>query len=554
MLIFSVVPQFVFAQVDSTTLNGSNITGTVTLNANTTYILKGFTRVKSGGVLVIYPGALILGDKSTTGTLIVERGGKIYADGTVDKPITFTSRFPAGQRNPGDWGGIIILGRSGINTATGLDSAKIEGMPAGQDTYYGGQPVVQDDSSGVMRYVKIEFPGVNLTTVAGNEINGLTMGGVGSRTVIEYVQVSYSGDDAFEFFGGTVNCKYLIALGTVDDDLDCDNGHRGKIQFALVVRDSAKYDVSDSHLFEIDNNSNNPSNYNSPRTRTIFSNITAIGPNVYGNPDFLRGAHLRRNMLASIFNTIMMAYPKGVRFDGPGVGNACNGDTIRLRNNIFAGFTTALADTAGGIGSSGFTNGTAWLQTASFSNRVYANNSDVMLSNPFGIYPLPAPPANNVNNWVPNSGSPALTGASFNDPLLAGFENTTFVGAFGQTNWTADWANFNPQQYTPTPIGVQQISEEVPGRFELSQNYPNPFNPSTGINFSLPVSGFVTLKVYDAVGKEISILVNEIYQAGIYKLSFNASNIPSGVYFYKITVNNTKSVEWTQTKKMILVK
>ena len=478
MLIFVLIHFGNAQSKDSTTLNGASLTGTVTLNGNTTYIMKGFNRVRSGAVLVVEPGALIIGDKPTTGTLIVERGGKIYANGTAEKPITFTSRFPAGSRNPGDWGGVIILGRAGINTVTGIDSAQIEGLPAGQETWFGGNPIVNDDSSGVLRYVRIEFAGVPLTP--GNEINGLTCGGVGSKTVIDYVQVSYSGDDAIEFFGGTVNVKHFIGFGSIDDDLDCDNGFRGTIQFALVVRDSTKSDVSASHSFEIDNNANSPSNFNSPRTAVVFSNITAVGPNVYGNPQFLRNGHLRRNMLACIYNSIVMAYPVGFRFDGSGVGNAAAADTIQLRNIIFAGHQK-IADSTGTSFSP-----TTWLQTASFQNRIYPNNNDVMLNSPFSIYPLPPLPANNIDYWMPSAGSPALTGSNFSNPKLAGFEVTTYVGAFGITNWTQTWANFNPQQYTPSPIGVQQISKEIPASFELSQNYPNPFNPSTDINFALP--------------------------------------------------------------------
>ncbi len=534
--------------VDSTTLSGASITGAVTLNAHTTYIMKGFNYVRNGGVLVIEPGALILGDKPTTGTLIVERGGKIYANGSVDKPITFTSRFAPGARAPGDWGGVILLGRSGINTSAGLDSAQIEGFPPGQGPWYGGQPIIQDDSSGVMRYVRLEYPGVNLTGISGNEINGLTMGGIGSRTVLEYIQVSYSGDDAFEFFGGTVNAKYLIAFGTIDDDFDCDNGHRGHIQFGLAVRDSTKYDVSGSHNFEIDNNNNNPSNYNNPRTRTIFSNITAIGPNTNTNSLFLRNAHLRRNMLASIYNSIIMAYPVGIRFDGSGVGNASQGDTIQLRNLIFSGHNK-IADSTGTTFSP-----TPWLQTALFQNRIYPNNGDVQLNNPFNIYPLPPVPANNISYWMPNGGSPALTGSNFTNPNLSGFEVTTFVGAFGSTNWTAGWANFNPYQYSPAPIGIKQISTEVPGEFALLQNYPNPFNPATKIKFSIPQGGFVSIKVYDLLGREVSKIVNENLQVGSYEVNFDASNLTSGAYFYKINVNTNGSVNWTQTKKMVLVK
>jgi hypothetical protein len=155
---------------------------------------------------------------------------------------------------------------------------------------------------------------------------------------------------------------------------------------------------------------------------------------------------------------------------------------------------------------------------------------------------------------VPNGGSPALTGSNFTNPNLAGFEVTTFVGAFGSTNWTAGWANFNPLLYAPVPIGVKQISTEVPGGFELSQNYPNPFNPATTIKFSIPQGGFVSMKVYDMLGREVAKVVNENLQAGAYEVNFDASNLTSGAYFYKISINTNGSVNWTETKKMVLVK
>lgn len=125
--------------VDSTTMNSTAISGVVTLNSSTTYILKGNTNVINGGVLIIEPGTKIFGDYNTKGTLIIQRGGKIIANGNANNPIVFTSRQSAGQRRAGDWGGIIILGRSAINTSTGVDSAEIEGFGPGLGPVYGGQ-------------------------------------------------------------------------------------------------------------------------------------------------------------------------------------------------------------------------------------------------------------------------------------------------------------------------------------------------------------------------------------------------------------------------------
>ena len=533
--------------VDSTTLNAASITGTVTLNSSTEYIIKGFNVIQSGGALVIPAGTILKGDKATTGTIIVQRGGILYANGSQNSPIVFTSRFAPGQRGPGDWGGIVVLGRSSINTSTGADSAKIEGFPSGTDFYYGGQPVVNDDSSGCLRYVRLEYPGVNLTGVSGNEINGLTMGGVGSRTVLEYIQVTHSGDDAFEWFGGNVNPKYLIALGSIDDDFDCDNGWRGKCQFGLAIRDTNFVDVSNSHFFEIDNNNNNPSNFNSPRTQPVFSNITCIGPNSTNNPLFARGLHIRRNSLPSIFNSVMGGYGKLFYFDGSGVYNACDGDTIRLRN-LAMSYINKLSDTAGGS-----FNSQDWLLTPSFNNTVNNPISAFMLKNPFAFYGATGSGTlSGVDWWEPMTGSPVLTGASFSDPYLNGFEVTSYRGAFdnvtdGAGNWTSGWSNFNPQNYEP--VGVLQISSNVPERFTLSQNYPNPFNPSTKINFSVPVKGFVSLKIYDALGQEVATLLNQDLSVGEYAYEFDGTQLSSGIYFYTLRGDN-----FVETKKMMLVK
>jgi hypothetical protein len=179
------------------TLSG-HITTNTTLNSTTLYVLQGFVYVDSTVTLTIDPGTVIIGEKISKGTLIVQRGAYIEAQGTPTKPIIFTSQEAPGARAAGDWGGVIILGKATINPPGGV--AIIEG---GVGSEYGG--AVDTDSSGVFSYVRIEFPGIAF--LPNNEINGLTMGGVGNRTVIDHVQVSNSGDDSFEWFGGTVNCR-----------------------------------------------------------------------------------------------------------------------------------------------------------------------------------------------------------------------------------------------------------------------------------------------------------------------------------------------------------
>lgn len=174
-------------------------TGKQTLKKGT-YILKGWVYIADGAELTIEPGTIIKGDKQTKAALIAERGGKLIAQGTATSPIVFTSEEAKGNRRPGDWGGIILCGKAETNEG----EKQIEGGPR---TKFGGND--DADNSGVLKYVRIEFAGYPFQT--DQEINGLTLGAVGSGTTIDHVQVSYSNDDSFEWFGGTVNCDHLIA-------------------------------------------------------------------------------------------------------------------------------------------------------------------------------------------------------------------------------------------------------------------------------------------------------------------------------------------------------
>lgn len=520
------------AQVtDSTTLNSASITGTVVLSKTKKYLMTGFNYVQNGGKIVIPEGTVILGDFETKGTLIIQRGGKIYANGTADAPIIFTSEKPAGSRAAGDWGGVIILGRSAINTSSGVDSAEIEGFGPGLGPIYGGQPVINDDSSGVFRFVRLEFPGINLTGISGNEINGLTMGGVGSRTVIEYVMVSYSGDDSFEWFGGNVNCNHLIAYKGLDDDWDCDNGYRGKIQFGLSVRDKDIADVSSSNGFEIDNNNNSPSNTNGPRTRPFFSNMTVIGPfettGTTVNPLFQRGGHLRRNMQACIYNSLIMGWRTGILFDGSNVCNDANGGTVQLRNNIFSGNLTLAAQTGGTVTPDPVSFITSF-------NTVYSDNNSVQLTNPFAIYPNVPLPANNVNNWIPSAGSPALSGSDFSNPNLSGFQAVSYRGAFGSNNWTYNWAQFNPVNYQ-IPVTSNYFISVFPEGFY--NNVSGKLNNSDTVkiylrNISAP---------YAVVDSSVAVVDKNTFEG---KFVFKYAN--TGTYYIQLKHRN--SIEtWSKT-------
>ena len=188
--------------------------------------------------------------------MIITSSCKIIADGTVDKPIVFTSEAATPQR--GDWAGLVILGNAPTNASfNGVQGVgEIEGGINNSDGLgLYGTPATQAqnpaDNSGILRYVRIEYAGYAF--LPDKEINGLTFGGVGNKTIVDNVQVSYANDDSFEWFGGTVNCKHLISFRTLDDDFDTDNGFSGKVQFGISLRDSSVADISKSEAFESDN-------------------------------------------------------------------------------------------------------------------------------------------------------------------------------------------------------------------------------------------------------------------------------------------------------------
>ncbi|HBI80528.1 MAG TPA: hypothetical protein DDY04_00905 [Bacteroidales bacterium] len=391
-----------------------------------TIVLEGFVYVKPGATLTIEPGTLIKGLSDSKACLIVEQGAKIIADGTAEKPIIFTSDKPAGQRNPGDWAGLILCGKAPINQTGG--TAEIEG---GTGAIYGGND--PNDNSGILRYVRIEFAGYEVSN--GNEINGLTMGGVGSGTTIDYVQVSYGRDDSFEWFGGTVNAKHIIAYRGGDDDFDTDNGYSGNVQFALILRGPEEADKSDaSNGFESDNDANGSSN--EPLTSAKFSNITILGPyatktqaNV--NPNHKYGLRLRRNTRLCLYNSIIAGFNTGISLEGTSMTLYNRPGGPEIRNCLVAGMIKDF---------NAKTDGTSLTQAeyeAMFvdgENTLYTENSELQLTNAWNW--------GNVNA-MPQSGSPALSGASFTG--LTGFEVVTYRGAFGTQNWAQGWTNWDPK-------------------------------------------------------------------------------------------------------------
>jgi hypothetical protein len=336
---------------DLTTLNGMsgslpipgelNITNTLTLDPGKVYSLSGLVVVRSGGKLVIPAGTIIRAQADLNSipknyaSIIVERGGKIEIDGESNDPVIITSANAAGSRHRGDWGGLLLAGKSTHNLLNGTDNNNVQMEGFNNVTFdanlahFGGTDV--NDNSGSIRYVRIEFGGVAFET--NKEINALTLGAVGAGTTIDCIQVSYSGDDSFEWFGGTVNSKHLIAWKGTDDDFDTDNGYSGLSQFGIAVRDSSLYDPtyslpsggSTSEGFESDNEATGTANVK-PYTNGVFSNFTMVGPVPVGakysemnsttKAAFRRGARIRRNSSLRIVNSIFMGYRNFLMIDG----------------------------------------------------------------------------------------------------------------------------------------------------------------------------------------------------------------------------------------------
>ncbi|MCX6172669.1 MAG: T9SS type A sorting domain-containing protein, partial [Flavobacterium sp.] len=327
----------------------TNITTNTTWTTGKTYKLTGLIYVTNNATLTIQPGVIVKGVYTNTGTaLIVTKGAKINAVGTATQPIVFTSNKPAGQRAPGDWGGIILLGKAGFNVNSGINN--IEGITATVNTEYGGgTSPIQTDNSGTLKYCRIEFPGFVFSP--NNEINGLTLGAVGSGTTIDYVQVSHSGDDSFEWFGGSVNCKHLVAYKGLDDDFDTDNGYNGIVQFGLVVRDPSVADnpsISTSEGFESDNNAGGTVTAGTNNTSAIFTNCTLIGPKFRASiaptvtiaSGYERALRLRRATELKVFNSIFLDFKSNILFiDGSAALANATATTPKLifKNNTLAG-------------------------------------------------------------------------------------------------------------------------------------------------------------------------------------------------------------------------
>lgn len=297
-----------------------DINVTTTWGCQFDYLLKQIVHVNAGATLRIEAGTTIKGvpgqappDFVEPGSLIIGRGAKIEAVGTAALPIVFTSSAQPGFQRPGQWGGLVLLGNAFVNQGT----AAVEGVPSGGE--YGGSD--DADSSGTLRYVRIEYAGFTLST--GKEINGLTLAGVGRGTQIDHVQVRRVADDCFEFFGGNVDAKYLACQGAEDDGFDFDFGYHGRLQFLLLQQQGSYLNVEDAmNGVEADNESQALGTPSKPRTEPVIYNMTLCGqgkatPTEGGDAKDRFGMLWRRGARGRVVNSLVLGFEAGLDIRDP---------------------------------------------------------------------------------------------------------------------------------------------------------------------------------------------------------------------------------------------
>ena len=436
------------------------LTGNVSWTKDKIYKLIGFVRVGADttetfsstaatGTLTIEAGTTIIGDRASKATLIVQRGSKIIANGTADAPIVFTSERAAGQRESGDWGGLVICGRAVNNQSTGDKGIQLEGSYKG---WHGGSN--NADNSGSLKYVRVEYAGVPINP--NQEVNSFTFGSVGNGTTLEYLQASFGLDDSFEWFGGNVNAKYLVAYRGLDDDFDMDFGYSGNLQFIVGMRGATLADQSGSNGFEVDNDGQGTTA--APFTSPTISNVTLVGPKETNatsiSPQFQNGMHLRRNNKIKVYNAVITGYPNGIFVDGAGTQANANSGELVLNRVVIAGtpswgtdgFGQGTNDTPRGFGvrdvntatpAAAITVGTAkpseWF-AAQVGNKILNSYAGLGLSQ--SIFQAGTP------TFTLSNGGTLATGGTV--PTGSFFTAASFIGAFGSENWTAKWSNFSP--------------------------------------------------------------------------------------------------------------
>ncbi len=531
------------------TIKDENLEGDTHWTADNVYLLDGFVYLEEG-TLTIDPGTVIKAKAETTtgdnaSALIITRDAKIMAQGTPELPIIFTSELDdledptdLTHEDRGLWGGVILLGYGVLGDESTENS--IEGIPEGDDrAKYGGD----DDThnAGVMKYISIRHGGAEIG--AGNEINGLSVAGVGSETVLENIEIFANKDDGFEFWGGTVSAKHLIAAFCGDDAFDYDDGWHGNGQFWFAIQDSEEAGSAGEHDGAHPDGNDRFSNPN-------IYNVTYIGPGV--DSDNSDVAIMFRDGTGGTYaNSIITDFPAAAVEveDNP----EDKGTDSRLRmeqghlnimNNIWYGFGGGddfVANELIQVTVDDDGNVIAEDPTAAFLVDHITSNNNIVAD------PMISSISREPNGQLdprPHPLSPAWTnGYTKSATDNHGIEEVDYKGAFGRENWARMWTALDAMGYFGD-VFVSANEINVNG-FRLHQNYPNPANGTTTIEYTLSESARVKLSIYDITGKMVRNVVHENQFKGDHSVTVNG--LKQGIYFYQLIAGENRD-----TKKMII--
>lgn len=437
------------------TLTGP-ITASRTLYSDTVYTLSGYVKVQNGATLSIQPGTRVVGDTNAPGSsLWILRGARIDAQGTADAPIVFTSARSPGNRKPGDWGGIIIIGNGIINRSG--SSILTEGGAAGvAENYAGGTD--NGDDSGTLRYVRVEFAGFDISNGAGQELNAISFYAVGRGTTREYVQTMAGLDDSFEHWGGAVDGRYLVSYESGDDHFDWTEGYQGRNQFLIAFQSQRLVPASGAGVFSSDPRgfegdgcepglpgcTLTDNETSAPYSMPVWANFTFIGPGQLASiPSDGNGATLRRGTGGTLFNGVLGRW-KGIALN---LRDAFTDSLFEQRDSL------NIANLV--LAQNGFnfdTTGAGFAQETRFgpANALQAFASDVAVDTLLGLSLNPA-----ALDWTPKAGSAAAAGGSAQVPAnfdarTGGFfgaqmEKTPYIGAADPNGakWWQGWTAYN---------------------------------------------------------------------------------------------------------------
>ena len=503
-------------------------TGTTTWTSDNVYVLDGFVFVNDGDVLTIEAGTVIKGMSGSgadASALIVARGGQIQANGTADAPIIFTFEADALDGSTpynvrGQWGGVIILGDATLNSSPG--ETQIEGIPDTESRgLYGGSD--DADSSGSMTYVSIRHGGTDIG--AGNEINGLTIGGVGSGTTLDYVEVISNADDGVEFFGGTASIKHVVTAFCGDDSFDYDEGWRGYGQFWCTIQEEGEGDRGGEH-----DGGTDPED-GMPYAHPVIYNATYIGR---GADAGKRALTLRDNAGGEYHNSIFYNWGKGIDIENLASGEDAyarfENNEVAFAGNVFDACTSLGLDaTASDLFK--ITMGSGWASEAdsteaattsasAFQASFAANNNAVAATGLSWV----VEEGSGLLDLVPNSDVPA--GAN---PTMEWFDDVTFAGAFDPASdctWLEGWSMLSNRGFIGCSTNIAQAEASALVVF------PNPTNGQFIITSDWNAS-HATIQVVDLNGKRVFQSI-EALSAG-QQLPVDLTNVDAGLYIVTVS-------------------